>query len=69
MIFLREEGMPRLKLDHKKEYIQLVIDPEDKSAALEAWWAANDTSMSVYSQEDCFSPPQPSIVTATNHSI
>jgi len=38
--------MPRLKLDHKKEYIQLVIDPEDK-AALEAWWAANDTSMSV----------------------
>jgi len=37
--------MPRLKLDHKKEYIQLVIDPEDK-AALEAWWAANDTSMS-----------------------
>jgi len=23
--------MPRLKLDHKKEYIQLVIDPEDKS--------------------------------------
>jgi len=35
--------MPRLKLDHKKEYIQLVIDPEDKSR-----WklGANDTSMS-----------------------
>jgi len=49
-ILERRGNMPRLKLDHKKEYIQLVIDPEDK-AALEAWWAANDTSMSDVMQE------------------
>jgi len=30
-ILERRGNMPRLKLDHKKEYIQLVIDPEDKS--------------------------------------
>jgi hypothetical protein len=37
--------MPRKKLDRKKEYIQIVIEPNDK-AAFEAWCIANSTTMS-----------------------
>jgi hypothetical protein len=38
--------MPRKKLERKKnEYIMFAIEP-DKKAALEAWCAANSTTMS-----------------------
>ena len=37
--------MPRKKLERKKDYIQIVIDPMDK-AAFDAWCLANSTTMS-----------------------
>lgn len=37
--------MPRKKLDRKKDYIQIVIEPDDK-AAFDAWCLANGITMS-----------------------
>lgn len=37
--------MPRKKLDRKKDYIQIVIEQDDK-VAFEAWCIANSTTMS-----------------------
>jgi|GEM_PF-2492132 hypothetical protein len=37
--------MPRKKLDRKKDYIQIVIEPDDK-IAFEAWCIANSITMS-----------------------
>lgn len=37
--------MPRKKLDRKKDYIQIVIEPDDK-VAFEAWCIANSITMS-----------------------
>ncbi|MEC4818618.1 MAG: hypothetical protein SAK29_35895 [Scytonema sp. PMC 1069.18] len=37
--------MPRKKLARKKDYIQIVIDPDDKTA-FETWCLANSTTMS-----------------------
>ena len=37
--------MPRKKLDRQKDYIQFVVDTEDKKA-FDAWCLANGTTMS-----------------------
>lgn len=37
--------MPKRKLDRKREFIQVAIDPSEK-AAFDAWCAANSTTMS-----------------------
>lgn len=37
--------MPRKKLERKKDYIQIVIEPDDK-VAFEAWCIANNMTMS-----------------------
>ncbi len=37
--------MPKRKLDRKREYIQIHINPEDK-ADFDAWCEANSTTMS-----------------------
>lgn len=37
--------MPRKKLDRQKDYIQFVIDTEDKKA-FDTWCLANGTTMS-----------------------
>ncbi|MBR8834116.1 MAG: hypothetical protein DSM106950_08760 [Stigonema ocellatum SAG 48.90 = DSM 106950] len=37
--------MTRKKLDRKRDYIQIVIDPDDKTA-FDTWCLANSTTMS-----------------------
>jgi hypothetical protein len=37
--------VPRKKLDRPRDFIQIVVDPEDK-AAFDAWCMANSTTMS-----------------------
>lgn len=37
--------MPKRKLNKKREFIQVTIDPKDK-AAFDAWCASNATTMS-----------------------
>jgi hypothetical protein len=37
--------MPRKKLERKKDYIQILIDPIDKTA-FDTWCLANSTTMS-----------------------